>query len=783
MSQDAIRLSFNAQLCRVRCDISRAQACQSEAPPYDIVNRARAKLDSLKKIGEIDFYTIYETRLVDVWRTLQQASHLPDTYRCVLTLGAGAHSMPNVSVDPPLADKSLGSLTAGPLTGPIGQWSFEFFKLNVCRKLRDLGIRDQPHDAQLASMWFKLQRGETLQSVPISSVQILSQAGASVRPYAVLASKQRLDVSILVRSLQELATKEQRDSVLNIVQQAVIQLAQEGVQFTIFKKEVSQSIQAALEGPEGLGLEMPITLLAAMGTRADVSVVAPSTVVLESDPSAKPAPLIEANYPGAGSISFIVTPDRMEAAIDGFQETYYEDTAFKIDLDWISKELKRSGIVKPIPNDAGKILSDAIAQKASLNGLVACRGESGVGGKGPYLFHSYKEASERIPQANLDKDSLDIRDLQNRSTVTKGQLVAEIRYKSAPQEGKDIYGTVVAPPPPEELALQLGDGIEQRDSGKFYALEDGSPNFEDNTISISRAMIHKGDVNLRTGNIRFPGPVEIQGSVDQGAVVDVKGDLVIHGGVRGAEVRALGNITVKGGVTTGTSGIIQCRGDFRADFVESSRITVSGNIVVNKAILNSQVACGGTIQTLASDSTIGGGHIISRDSLSTANLGFRHGTKTILDVGVDYRVLLGLEIREGRIKKLEQKAQEDRQALREIVQRSKAQLTPRHVQIKEELQERITRIRAIVEKLDLIIQHFRSRLTFSATAQVYVRSTLTPNLQLDIGGQKIAVLNELAAVCVSSKRRRGSYIIPLEEILKEEEESGTSPFAGSKKAS
>ncbi len=777
MSQDAIRLSYNAQLCRVRCEVSRAQACLSDSPPYDIVNRARAKLDSLKKIGEIDFYTIYETRLGDVWRALQQAPHLPDTYRCTLTLGAGAHTIPNISLDPPLADKSLGSLTAGPLTGPTGQWSFEFFKLNVCRKLRDLGIRDQPHDAQLAAMWFRLQRGESLQAIPISSVHILSQTGSSVgRPYAVLASKQRLDVSILIRSLQELATKEQRDSVLNIVQQAVTQLAQEGVQFTIFKKDVSQAIQAALEGPEGLGLEMPITLLAAMGTRSDASLVAPET-------SGKTAPLIQSNYPGAGSISFIITPDRMEAAIDGFQETYYADSSFKVDLDWISKELKRSGIAKPIPADAGKILSDAIAKKASLNGLVACRGKSGVGGKGPYLFHSYKEASERIPQANLDKDSLDIRDLQNRSTVIAGQLVAEIRYKDAPQEGEDIYGAVVGPPPSEELALELGVGIEQKDGSKFYALEDGSPNFEDNTISISRTMIHKGDVNLRTGNIRFPGPVEIHGSVDQGAVVDVKGDLLIHGEVRGAEVRSRGNIIVKSGVTTGTTGIIQCRGDFRADFVESSRIFVAGNIAVKKAILNSQVACGGTIQTLGSDSTIGGGHIISRDSLSTANLGFRHGTKTILDVGVDYRVMVGLEIREGRIKKLEQKAQEDRQALREIVQRSKAQLTPRHVQIKEELQERITRIRTIVEKLELIIQHFKSRLTFSSTAQVYVRGILAPNLSLEIAGQKIAVLNEVAAVCVSSKRRRGSYIIPLEEVLKEEEESGISPFADSKKAS
>jgi uncharacterized protein (DUF342 family) len=497
----------------------------------------------------------------------------------------------------------------------------------------------------------------------------------------------------------------------------------------------------------------------------------------------KPVPLIDSNYPGAGQISFVVTPDRMEAVISGFKETYYDDPSFKVDLEWISKELKRCGIARPIPDDAGKVLSDAIAQKAPLDGLVVTRGKSGTPGKGPYLFHSFKDAAGRVPHADLEKDSLDIRDLQNRNTVSSGQLVAEIRYKVSPQEGEDIYGAVVSPPPGEEFTIQIGSGIEQKQGGKFYALEDGSPNFDDNTISISKTMIHKGDVNLRSGNVRFPGPVEIHGSVDQGAIVDVKGDLVIHGEVRGAEVRSRGNITVKGGVSTGTTGMIHCRGDFRADFVESSRVTVAGNIVVNKAILNSQVACGGTIQILASDGTIGGGHIIYRDSISTANLGFRHGAKTMVDVGVDYRVMLGLEIREGRVKKLEQKAQEDRQTLREIVQRSKAQMTPRHIQIKEELQERITRIRSIIEKLEALIQQFRARLTFSANAQVYVRSILAPNVKLEIGGQQIAILNEVASACVSSKRRRGSFIIPLEEVLKEEQESGTSPFGSDKKAS
>src|SRR5205085_1823884 len=130
----------------------------------------------------------------------------------------------------------------------------------------------------------------------------------------------------------------------------------------------------------------------------------------------------------------------------------------------------------------------------------------------------------------------------------------------------------------------------------FYALVDGIPLIDRDAISLSKVLVHEGDVNLRTGNIRFDGPVEIKGSVDSGAIVETTGDLVVHGSIRGGQVRSQGSITAKSGITTGASGIVSARNDIVADFIENSIIVAGGTLTVTKAILNCTVYAGSAIK-------------------------------------------------------------------------------------------------------------------------------------------------------------------------------------------
>ncbi|TWW10029.1 hypothetical protein E3A20_08470 [Planctomyces bekefii] len=127
-----------------------------------------------------------------------------------------------------------------------------------------------------------------------------------------------------------------------------------------------------------------------------------------------------------------------------------------------------------------------------------------------------------------------------------------------------------------------------------------------------------------------------------------------------------------------------------------------------------------------------------------------------------------MEIRKGRLEKILKKQTDDRQALRELVQKTKAQTTQRHKEMKENLQDRLTRMRVIMEKLEAIMQRCQAQLTYSSTARVYIEETLVANMNITLCGQVIAVIHEVFNVCILPKRRRGSYIVPLEEIQAEE---------------
>lgn len=753
---EQVKMSYNATLTRVKCELTRAACQRSEAPPADLITRAKAKLEAVKAAGDIAFYFLYETRLAEAWTALRAEQELPEDAKIVITLGAGAPALPGIRVEKTTQEKAIASLSIDTKADAMKTWRFEWFKLFVTKRIRELGIKEHPNNAQIYAAFVKAQSGDRIQGHAIGATAA-TLGGPGAKAFSVLANKQRREIGVVIRNVKEIRAKANRDAMLALIMQAVRQLSDGGVEYRILKKDFLSSLQAALEGPECLGLDLPLVLLAAVGQPA----------------KGKTTQVFSTNYPGAGRISFDVSNDKMEASITGFAVEFYDDPTFQVNTDWVQNELKRCGIFGAIPDDVMKGLGDAIAKHEDLNGKLANRGVVGVGGKAPVLHPSYKDAASRMGGTNVDIDDLDMREMQQRATVKTGQLVAEIRYGTPPVAGRNVYGEEMPPPASDELIVRVGEGIQQREAGRFYASCDGIPQLETEAVSLSKILVHEGDVNLRTGNIRFDGPVEIKGSIDHGAVVETSGDLIVHGTIRGADVRAAGSITVKAGITTGATGRVHARGDLAADFIENSNITCGGNLIVAKALLNSQVISGGTVKVVSKGGVIAGGKIITKDSLATGNLGFKRGAVTVLDIGVDWRTARALHIREGRFEKLQKRQQDDRQALRELVQKTKAQMTQRHKELKEELQDRLARMRNLIEKCEQSVARCRSQLTYSSTARIYVQELLVANVNVTLCGQGIAVVNEVINVAILPKRRRGSYIVPLEEVQAEEKGDGS----------
>lgn len=761
------KMSFNAAAIRIRCELSRQSCLTSESPPADLIQRAKAKMEQVKTSGEAAFYMVFESRLNEVWKALRNANDLPPEHVTHITLVAGAPQLPGLKVVKAPNDKAIAAVSIEANKETVANWRWEWFKLTVMRSLREAGVRDAPNMAQLFGAFQRARTGEKVVNVAINSANLVGSAAQPGKSYAVVANKQRQEIGVVIRSMKELRDKAARDQMAQLVAQAIKQLSTDGIEYVPLKKDFHAALQSCLDGPEFLDLELPLVILAALG-RAKAAATAPVA----------PPPT---NYKGAGRITFTVSPDKMEAIINGFRMEYYNDKSFNVTIEWLQMELKRCLVSQPMPDDIVKLLSDAIAKQEDLNGRLACRGDPGEGARAPFLHPAYKDASSRST-GNLDEDRLDIREMQQRDTVKSGQLVAEIRYKKPARPGRNVYGEELTPPDSDSLVIRAGDGIVQREGQKFYATNDGIPVIEGESIALTQTLIHKGDVNLRSGNIRFDGSVEIHGSVDSGAVVDVSGDLKILGSVRGGFIRSRGSITIQEGVTTGPTGRVQCRNDIKAEFIENSNIVCGGTLRVGKALINSQVYAGGNIEMSDKEGTIAGGRLFCRDVVLASNLGFKRGAITIVNVGADWRVARTLDIRKTRLEKLQERLQQDRQALRELVQRSKTQLTPRHKEMKDELQERLTRLRTICEGLESKLGALNAQMTYNADARILVREQLASNVSLTVGGQAVAVINDLAAVAVLAKRRRGSFIMPIEEFAKENQGGGGTEEAQGKKA-
>lgn len=746
---EGVKISYSAANVRVRCELSRLACLGSEVPPNDLIAKAKTKLESVKAQGEIAFYQLFETRLLETWKALRESGPEIDDVKIHITIGGGSPNLPGIKVEAAPTDKSVASLSVD-TSAQAQNWRWEWFKLFVTKKLRDLGIKDAINTAQLFSCFLRVKAGEKVQSVPLGTAFQASGQGGAGKTYSVVANKQRMEIGVVIRNVKELRSKVNREAMLNLIGQAVRQMSIDGVQYQIIKKDFFAALQSALEGPEGLGLELPLVLLAAMG---------------------QPKVARPTNYAGAGRISFQVSKDKMEAVIQGFDQAYYRDPSAPVTLEWVQNELLRSLISLPMSDEVTKTLSEAIARKETLNGLVACHGLRGVAGKGPYLHPSYRDAATRV-QGNIEKDSLDMREMQQRQTVQRGQLVAEIRYTTPPVVGKNIFGDEVPGGAGENLLVKVGDGIQQRENGRYFATSDGIPLVEEAAISLSKALVIEGDVNLRTGNVRFDGPVEIKGSVEHGSVVETTGDLVIHGSIRGGRVRTQGKLSVKAGITTGPEGQVAARGDIQAEFIENSNVLCGGNLLVTKALIGSQVFTGGAIEIDDETGVVAGGRIFCRASVSTGSLGFKRGALTEMQVGVNWRAARSVDIKKRRLEKLQKRSQDDRAALRELVQKSKAQTTARHQEMKEQLQERLTRLRTITESLEAQMAKAVLKITYDRDAWIKVRAQLFANVSLTVGGQIVPILNDVAGVGVLAKKRRGNYVIPVEDLEAEQKRAG-----------
>ena len=766
-------MSFNSAQLKVKVEFSKAVCLASKTPPPEIIKKAKERMEQLKAQGAVGFYVLNEKLFNALWQKLMNAQEKPADASVCFTLAAGAPVLQGIEIGQPKNAASLATLSIRATAKVASGWTIEALKMNITRSLKALAIGGTPNPAQIHAAFLRVKAGLPVEDMPLAASPVIPvDPEKRKKGFYIAANKNAKEIMLVIQDVRPLIDQSNVDKLIQaIVKASEIFSKETGGKFGVLKNSIFSSIAEAVKGPESLGYDLPLVLLgalhvptmqhqAALPATSDkphlTSLPKPGSLRGRRDTTQEP-------YPGYGKIQISVASDNMQATIINFDTKLYDNPNYTINREWLELEMERLNLQPKNNEEHINLVVDAMLRQKSLDGLTLAVGKAAAAGQGPYLHPVYKDAAK--PDDEKSSEAVDIRELQQRAIVRANQKIAEIRYNVPPKPGYDVFNNEIPPPKCEDsISVSVGSDVEERESGRYYALTAGLPVIEECKISLTKALIHEGDVNLRTGNIRFDGPVEIKGSIDSGAVVDVSEDLIVHGTIRSGFVRAGGNISVKGGIITGGQGRIYAKSDIAAEFTENSNITCGGNLTVIKAVLSCDLIVGGSIEVINKDGTVAGGMVSCRNFLKTGHLGFRNGSVTELNIGVDWRSEVAVRIRSARLNKLMRVQMEDKKALRELLGKSKAQMTHRHVDMKKNLQERLKKVRTLIEKTQARLDHAKAGLSYNTDARIYASGQIASNVKLFLGGNVLPVPHDVASLVITARKRRGSHFTTYEEF-------------------
>lgn len=220
----------------------------------------------------------------------------------------------------------------------------------------------------------------------------------------------------------------------------------------------------------------------------------------------------------------------------------------KIDQEDVYRALEAAGVVYGVKPEAIQSFSANPSEEPVLvaEGLPPQPGED----EHVELFFVYDEVE---PDGEPGTERVDFRETSKIVSVEAGTVLA-VKHPARPgKEGKGVTGEALPPLLPKQIALRAGKGAEIQEEGtKAVALVNGRPWVKETaatcTVGVDPLLVHKEDVSIKSGNIRFKGDVKILGDVCEAMEVWATGNVEVMGLVTRATVQSGGRLIVHRGV-------------------------------------------------------------------------------------------------------------------------------------------------------------------------------------------------------------------------------------------
>ncbi len=429
-----------------------------------------------------------------------------------------------------------------------------------------------------------------------------------------------------------------------------------------------------------------------------------------------------------GVVKVTLSPNRMEAFLT---LTPSEGTGKPVTSDWVREEIERAGIVKGLRED---LILDALERvkmgKPVVEIPIALGQPPQEGGSNQIKFLIKLAGQEKV---TIRSDGT--ADYKNRDLITMvkaGEPVAEVLPPDTPpQDGWDVTGKPIPARAAAPFTLEIGPGIrtEERNGKNVLIAEvNGELLYDKKRISIQESHIIKGNIDMSTGNVKFPGSVVVSGSVLSGFYVMSQGDIKVGEGVEAALLSADGSIYIQQGVKGAGKAVLRTKKNVYASFLEQTIVLAVGDVKVKNACLRCSIKSNGKVELISDKGYLVGGTIKARYGISAAGIGTDKGIHTEISFGQDYLIADQIELAEKEMKKLN----ETKVRLDTLIRQCEKSGDRANLELYRK--EKLKTLK-LIESLSLKLFNLREKFEQHFPSEIVVRGTVYPGVVIESHGR------------------------------------------------
>jgi len=427
-------------------------------------------------------------------------------------------------------------------------------------------------------------------------------------------------------------------------------------------------------------------------------------------------------------------------------------------LTRIKNELSSLGVANP-PNDEQLegLLRRAAEGGVPLANEVLGQGKSPVPPKDGILTWTLDFFGTSF-SVDEKTGSVDYRQRDEQRTVEEGQLLARLTHPEEGRPGRDVFGRPIPTRSPKKNLIRAGANVrveKKPDARCFYADIDGRIRFTGGTLVVDDVYTIHGDVCMETGHIDHPGALVVKGDVLAGFKVHAEGNIEISGIVESADIQAGGDLIVHGGITGAEGKSIKVRGGVHAKYILDADIEAGEDIVIKNEIIHSTLKARGAVVMPAG--RLIGGEVSALRGVVVRQAGSDAQVPTLIVAAEDHGLAEKLHDKQQEIESLAKSMRKIHETVDPLRSREEA-LTPKQKNIATELLENASRMEEEAACLRTEMEETKADSRNRAKPLVSIRNKLYSETTLRIKGTAL-LIDETRRGPLQARLRHGKIVL------------------------